>query len=151
MGGLAARTGPYHDDFGRAAAVTAADLMSAPSVTTTPGESVTGAARLMYNARVKRLPVVSEDGHLAGIVSRADVLSVYGRPDDEIGAEITKNVIKNGLRSDPGHFAVTVKDGIVTLEGRPETVDQARGILAEIWWVEGVVSVRDRLTYPEEM
>lgn len=151
MGGRAARTAAYHDDFGRAAAVTAADLMSTPPVTITPGESVTGAARLMYNARVKRLPVVSEDGHLAGIISRADVLSVYGRPDDEIGAEITKNVITNGLRSDPGRFTVTVKDGIVTLEGRPETVDQARGILAEIWRVEGVVSVRDRLTYPEGM
>jgi CBS domain-containing protein len=151
MGGRAVRTGSYHDDFGRAAAVTAVDLMSTPPVTITPGESVTGAARLMYNARVKRLPVVSEEGRLAGIISRADVLSVYGRPDDEIGAEITKNVITNGLRSDPGRFTVTVKDGIVTLEGRPETVDQARGILAEIWRVEGVVSVRDRLTYPEGM
>ena len=151
MGGLAAQTGPYHDDFGRAAAVTAADLMSTPPVTVRPGESVVGAARLMYNTRVKRLPVVSEDGHLAGIISRADVLSVYGRPDDEIGEEVTKNVIVNGFRSGPGRFAVRVKDGIVTLEGRPGTVEQARDILAGIWRIEGVVSVRDRLTYPEGM
>jgi hypothetical protein len=47
------------------------------------------------------------------------VLSVYGRPDDEIGEEITKNVILNEFLSDPGCFTVTVKDGIVTLEGRP--------------------------------
>jgi CBS domain-containing protein len=53
MGGLAAQPGPYHDDFARAAAVTAADLMTTPPVTITPGEPVTGAARLMYNARVK--------------------------------------------------------------------------------------------------
>jgi hypothetical protein len=39
----------------------------------------------------------------------------------------------------------------VTLEGHPETVRQGRDILAEIWRVEGVVSVRDRLTYPEGM
>jgi hypothetical protein len=39
----------------------------------------------------------------------------------------------------------------VTLEGRPETVQQDRDILAEIWRVEGVVSVRDRLTYPGGM
>jgi CBS domain-containing protein len=45
----------------------------------------------------------------------------------------------------------TVKDGIVTLEGRPETVRQGRDILAETWRVEGVVSVRDRLTYPDGM
>jgi predicted transcriptional regulator len=125
--------------------------MTTPPVTITPGEPVTGAARLMYNARVKRLPVVSENGHLAGIISRADVLSVYGRPDDEIGEEITKNVILNEFRSDLGCFTVTVKDGIVTLEGRPETVRQGRDILAEIWRVEGVVSVRDRLTYPDGM
>jgi hypothetical protein len=30
----------------------------------------------------------------------------------------------------------------------PETVQQGRDILAEIWRVEGIVSVRDRLTYP---
>jgi hypothetical protein len=39
----------------------------------------------------------------------------------------------------------------VTLEGYPETIRQGRDILAEIWRVEGVVSVRDRLTYPEGM
>lgn len=149
MGERAARPGPYHDDFARAAAVTAAGLMSTPPVTVTPGESVTGAARLMYNARVKRLPVVSEDGHLVGIISRADVLSVYGRPDDEIRQEITKNVIPNEFPGSPDCFTVTVRDGIVTLYGRPGTVRQGRDILAGIWRVEGVVSVRDRLTYPE--
>ena len=85
MGGRPARPGPYHDDFARAAAVTAADLMTTPPVTITPGDPVTSAARLMYNTGVKRLPVVSENGQLVGIISRADVLSVYGRPDDEIG------------------------------------------------------------------
>ena len=149
MGGRPARPGPYHDDFARAAAVTAADLMTTPPVTITPGDPVTSAARLMYNTGVKRLPVVSENGHLAGIISRADVLSIYGRPDDEIGQEITKNVIE--FQAGPDCFTVTVKDGIVTLEGRPETVRQGRDILAAAWRVEGVVSVRDRLTYPSGM
>ena len=151
MGGRPGRPGPYHDDFARAAAVTAADLMTTPPVTTTPGEPAADAARLMYNAGVKRLPVVSENGHLVGIISRADVLSVYSRPDDEIGEEITKNVIRHEFLRGPGCFTVTVKDGIVTLEGRPETVRQGRAILAEVWRVEGVVSVRDRLTYAEGM
>src|SRR6516164_9897174 len=64
-------------------AVTAAGLMSKPPVVVTPDEPVTRAARLMYNARVKRLPVVGQKGELVGIVSRADVLSVYNRPDGE--------------------------------------------------------------------
>jgi CBS domain-containing protein len=150
MGGRPGRPGPYHDDFARASAVTAADLMTTPPVTITPGEPAAGAARLMYNAGVKRLPVVSENGHLVGIISRADVLSIYNRPDDEIGAEITKNVIRYEFLKGPGCFTVTVKDGIVTLEG-PGTVQQGRAILAEVWRVEGVVSVRDRLTYAEGM
>src|SRR5580700_11015580 len=40
--------------------VTAAGLMTKPAVTIGPDEPVTHAARLMYNRRVKRLPVTSE-------------------------------------------------------------------------------------------
>jgi len=93
--------------------------------------------------------VVGENGQLVGIVSRADVLSVYSRPDEEIQQEITKNVILNGFFADPDRFTVTVTSGIATLEGRPETTARGREIVAETWHVEGVVSVRDRLTYPE--
>ena len=155
MGVQAARLGriagsPHHDEFAKAAAVTAADLMTKPPVVVTPDEPVTNAARLMYHGRVKRLPVVGEKGQLVGIVSRADVLSVYSRPDAEIQQEITKNVIQNEFFADPDQFAVSVKDGIVTLEGYPETAAAGRDIVAEAWHVEGVVSVRDRLTYPEE-
>jgi len=155
MGVQAVRLGriagsPYHDEFAKAAAVTAGDLMTKPPVVVTPDEPVTSAARLMYHGRVKRLPVVGEKGQLVGIVSRADVLSVYSRPDAEIQQEITKNVILNEFFANPDHFTVTVKDGIVTLEGYPENTARGRDIVAEAWHVEGVVSVRDRLTYPEE-
>jgi CBS domain-containing protein len=154
IGSQAARLGriagsPYHDEFAKAAAVTAADLMTEPPVVVTPDEPVTSAARLMYHGRVKRLPVVGEKGQLIGIVSRADVLSVYRRPDEEIRQEITKNVIINEFFADPDHFVVAVKDGIVTLEGYPESAAKGRDIVVEAWHVEGVVSVRDRLTYPE--
>jgi CBS domain-containing protein len=146
--GQAAGT-PQHDDFAKAAAVTAVDLMTKPPVVATPYELVTNAARLMYHGRVKRLPVVGPRGELVGIVSRSDVLSVYSRPDEEIRAEIVENVILNGLFADPDRFTVTVSSGIVTLEGRPETTARGREMVAEAWHVEGVVSVRDRLTYPE--
>ncbi len=154
MGVQAARLGhiagsPFHDEFAKAAAVTAGELMTKPPIVVTPDEPVTSAARLMYHARVKRLPVVGEKGQLVGIVSRADVLSVYSRPDEEIRQEIVKNVIANQFFADPDRFAVTVSSGIVTLEGHPESAMKGRDIVAEAWHVEGVVSVRDRLTYPE--
>jgi CBS domain-containing protein len=139
-----------HNDFAKAAGVSAASIMTRAPVTITPDEPVTSAARLMYSCKVKSLPVVTEHGYLVGIISRADVLSVYCRSAAEIGQEITRDVIMTEFRCDPSTFTVTVKDGIVTLQGRPYTAEQGRDILAAVWHVEGVVSVRDRLTYPEE-
>jgi CBS domain-containing protein len=136
----------HHREQAKAAALTAADLMTKPAVTIGPDESVSQAARLMYSRRVKRLPVVAHDGTLIGIVSRADVLSVYSRPDADIRQEIIQRLILETYLCDPAHFTVTVKDGIVTIEGAPETTDVGRDIIESAKHVEGVVAVRDRLT-----
>lgn len=132
----------------KAAAVTAADLMSAPPVTVGPHETVPHAARLMYSRRVKRLPVVDEEGHLIGIVSRADVLSVYSRPDADIRRDVIDNVIVAVVLTDPARFTVDVRDGVVTVTGEPENAVVGRDMIGEIRHVEGVVAVRDRLEYP---
>jgi len=137
----------HHREFSKAGGITVNDVMTRPAVTVTAGEPVTSAARLMYSCKVKRLPVVDSGGRLVGIVSRADVLSVYGRPDEEILVEI-RQVIRNDFLSDPARFTVTVKDGVVTIAGRPETAESGRGLVSAIWQVEGVVSVGDLLTYP---
>jgi CBS-domain-containing membrane protein len=138
----------HHREQAKAAGTTAGDLMTKPPVTVGPAEFVTRAARLMYERKVKRLPVVDDDGRLIGIVSRADVLSVYSRPDDDIRHEITEGVILDSLLCDPARFTVTVKDGIVTVAGTPETAVVGHDLIAEIRHVEGVVAVRDRLSYP---
>jgi CBS domain-containing protein len=137
-------------EHARASAVTAADLMTTPPVTIGPGETVTQAARLMYSRRVKRLPVISDDGTLIGIVSRADVLSVYSRPDADIQREIIQDLIVGRFLCDPDRFSVTVADGIVTIEGAPETDPAGRDIIDAARHVEGVVAVRDRLSYPQD-
>jgi CBS domain-containing protein len=138
----------YNREQAKAAALTAADLMTEPAVTIGPDEPVTHAARLMYSRRVKRLPVTDENGKLIGIVSRADVLSIYNRPDADIQHQIAQKLILETYQSDPARFTVTVKDGIVTIEGRPETTDAGRDLIEAARHVEGVVAVRDRLTYP---
>ena len=51
------------------------------------------AARLMQARQVKRLPVVDRNGKLAGIISRADMLSVFDRPDEQIRDEVVNAVI----------------------------------------------------------
>jgi CBS domain-containing protein len=130
--------------------VTAADLMTKPAVTIGPDEPASHAARLMYNKRVKRLPVIAGDGTLIGIVSRSDVLSVYRRPDTAIEHEITEDLILGRFCCDPARFDVTVKDGVVTLAGTPETALTGHGIVDAVRRMEGVVAVRDLLGYPSD-
>ena len=130
--------------------VTAADLMTRPAVTIGPDEPVTSAARLMYNQRVKRLPVISDDGRLVGIVTRSDVLSVYSRPDADIQHEIGQDLIVGVFLCDPARVTVSVTDGIVTIEGTAESTVVGRDVIEAARHVEGVVAVRDRLSYPAD-
>jgi CBS domain-containing protein len=100
----------------------------------------------MYDRRVKRLPVVDRAGRLLGIISRVDVLAVFDRLDEEIRDEIISQVIPR--LSEPSWYSVIVKDGVVTVEGTPETIPIGHEVLAQIRHVQGVVAVRDRLVYP---
>ena len=136
----------HHAGRAKAAGVTAADLMTSPAVTVGPGDTVEHAARLMCDRKVKRLPVVDQRGRPIGIISRSDLLTVFDRPDAEIREEIMSQVITG--RSEPSWYSVIVKDGVVTLEGTPETVAIGRDLVRRARHVQGVVAVRDRLVYP---
>jgi len=132
--------------FRKAAGVTAGDLMTSPAVTVGADDTVEHAAWLMYTRGLKRLPVVDAAGRLAGIVSRTDVLAVFDRPDEEIRQEIIDQVIPR--LSEPSWYSARVRDGIVTLEGTPETISIGHQVLDRVHRVQGVVAVRDRLAYP---
>jgi CBS domain-containing protein len=135
-----------HRSFRKAAGVMAGGLMTSPAVTVRADDTVERAARLMYSRGLKRLPVVDAAGRLTGIISRTDVLAVFDRPDEEIRLEITGQVIPR--LSEPSWYSVRVKEGIVTLEGTPETLSIGHEVLDQVLHVQGVVAVRDRLVYP---
>jgi CBS domain-containing protein len=137
-----------HKEQEKARGITAGDLMTAPPVTVGPHDTIEHAARLMYARRVKHLPVVDADQHLAGIISRADVLSVFDRSDADIREDIRTGVLRHEFFIDPDTFSVTVKDGVVTLAGQSETDEMGREIIRMARHVQGVVAVRDRLSYP---
>ena len=138
----------HHKDYKKSEGVTASDLMTHPAVTVRPEDSVEHAARLMYTLQVKRLPVVDAGGYLVGIVSRADVLTVFDRTDEEIHAEVVNEVILREFLVDPAMFTVAVADGVVTVRGNPETAELGRNLVTKIRRVQGVVAVRDELAYP---
>jgi len=136
----------HHAARAKAGGVTAADLMTSPAVTVGPGETVERAARLMYDRKIKRLPVVDPAGRPIGIISRTDVLAVFDRTDAEIREEIMSQVITG--RSEPSWYSVIVRDGVVTLEGTPETAAIGHALVRRARHVQGVVAVCDRLVYP---
>jgi CBS domain-containing protein len=136
----------HRQQLEKARATTATDLMTAPPIAVSPQDTVEDAARLMYLRRVKHLPVVNGDNHLVGIISRADVLSVYRRPDKDIRQEVRADVALSAPALDA--IEVAVRDGIVTLTGSAETCEMAHEIASRVRHIEGVVAVRGRLRYP---
>lgn len=131
----------------KATAVAAAGLMSHPPVTVRPYDLVSHAAHLMYDHKVRCLPVVDKDGRLTGMISRADVLAVFGRPDEQIHRAIIDKVIVKKFLADPARFTVTVTDGVVTLGGVPETAVVGQQIASAVRRMEGVIAVREEFTY----
>jgi CBS domain-containing protein len=128
----------------KAAGVTAGDLMTSPAVTIGPQATVEAAARLMYDRRIKRLPVVNSAGRLLGIIGRVDVLAVFSRPDDEIRDEIVHQALPATMLTLPRDLKVAVHDGIATISGGPLSDQTGRAIVDAARHVQGVVAVRDR-------
>jgi CBS domain-containing protein len=137
-------------DVRRAEGLTAGDLMSREAVTVSPGDPVEQAARLMHFLKIKRLPVVNSGGELVGIVSRSDLLAVFDRPDEDIRKGIVDTMLRHEFRLDPRQFRVTVEDGLVTVEGTPETAALGHALVRKARHVPGVVAVQDRLSYPDD-
>jgi CBS-domain-containing membrane protein len=54
------------------------DVMSSPAITTGPGADIREVALTLDEKRIKRLPVVDEQGRLIGVISRADIVRVIG-------------------------------------------------------------------------
>ncbi|GGN79800.1 hypothetical protein GCM10011579_064660 [Streptomyces albiflavescens] len=135
-------------DLAKAGAVTAEELMSTPAVTVHADAALAEAARVMALRNVKRLPVVSAEGLLEGVVSRGDLLKVFLRPDNELADEIRRDVVEPLFPApvEPVHIAVA--EGVATLTGRVRLGDAARIPLAArlARGVEGVVRVDCRLT-----
>ncbi|WP_225829914.1 CBS domain-containing protein [Streptomyces sp. NK08204] len=135
-------------DVRKADAVTVEDLMTAPAVTVQPGATLAHAARLMARNRVKRLPVVGDDGTLKGIVSRSDLLKVFLRDDEDIAEEVRREVVVRLFGTGLVPVGVEVCDGVVTLAGRVDDTRLVPLALLLTRTVPGVVDVRSALTGP---
>ena len=48
----------------------------------------------------------------------------------------------------PARFTVAVTDGVVAIQGTPESAELGHNLVTKIRHITGVVAVRDELTYP---
>ncbi|MGW1071201.1 CBS domain-containing protein [Streptomyces sp. NPDC002537] len=136
------------DDLAKAGAKTAEDLMNTPAVTVHACASVAEAARTMARKRVKRLPVVDGEGKLTGIVSRADLLKVYLRDDEDIAREVREEIVARLFRNRRPAIEVQVAEGVVTLSGSLDDSTVLPLVMRLVRAVDGVVSVDLQLATP---
>lgn len=125
---------------------TAKELMTSPAITVTPTTTIAKAARLMARVRVRTLPVVDRDNVLQGVVTRADLVRLFLRPDADIRRDVERDVLRSDdhRRSD---VHVTVDEGVVTLHGHVEQEVTARRLVYEAGRIAGVVDVVDAMQF----
>jgi CBS domain-containing protein len=133
-------------DLAKAGAVTAEQLMSSPAVTVHADATLAEAARIMALRHIERLPVVTADGVLEGVVSRGDLLKVFLRADDDLADEIRRDVLDVLFPAPVEPVHVTVAEGVVTLTGRVPDGTRIPPAVRMVRAVEGVVAVDCRLT-----
>jgi CBS domain-containing protein len=131
-------------------ALTAGELMTKEVEVIAPSASVGAAARLMFQRRIKHLPVISGSRRLVGIVSRADILRMFLRSDESIRKEVTALLNEMPLLG-RGRVQVAVTDGIVRLDGVVESGSLTSLLIRLVRAVPGVVGVENESTLVYEL
>ena len=122
-------------------AQTVGEVMTRRPVVIDQDSDVTEAARKMAEHGVKRLPVVTPDGRVVGIVSRSDIVMAFARPDEVIEDEIRNDIVERILLLDPQSISVSVDEGSVKLSGTVPNRSDARILEELVSRLEGVTSV----------
>jgi CBS domain-containing protein len=135
------------EPHGPPAAETVGEVMTVQVLTVAPEASLSEAARIMTSRRVKRLPVVGPDGALLGVISRADVVNAFTKPDEVIEDEIREDIIRRLLFLDPAVVQVSVTDGVVSLTGVLENRTEAHLLEELTRRIDGVIRVDSHLTF----
>jgi CBS domain-containing protein len=146
-GRLLGRLRPDRARARKLAARTAGEAMSAPAITIEANRSVAEAAQLLAGNGIKRLPVVDENGTLVGIVTRADLVRAFARPDREIEQEIREDVVLRALWIEDPRLEIRVERGEVRLAGKLQNRSDAELLQRFAARVPGVVSVHSTLRW----
>jgi CBS domain-containing protein len=127
---------------------TCGDAMTRDLATAREGDPLSTLLTQMAERRVKRLPVVTGEGRMVGIVSRSDVIRALAgagqSPDVAVRRHITGRVASDVMRTDivplreSEALEQTVHAVVTTSAGRVAVVDERNRVV-------GVIAVRDLL------
>ena len=131
----------------KAVASIASEVMTTRVVPVSPGTSLGEAAWLMHKHHVPCLPVMADDGTLAGVVTPRDLLRAFLRPDEDIRREIVHEVLPACLGARLTLVHVAVRDGVVTVTGEVERKSLVALVLPLVRSVDGVVDASADLSY----
>ncbi|MDX2342910.1 MAG: CBS domain-containing protein [Acidimicrobiia bacterium] len=120
------------------------EAMTKDPITVEAAMLVREAARSMKRHRTKRVPVVTDEGKLAGILSRADVMKIFARKDEAISVDVAE--ILHRYRFDHQVEAVTV-EGRVTMSGEVEHRLGAELIEEVLFRILGVIEVDNQVEW----
>jgi CBS domain-containing protein len=131
----------------KAEGTVASEVMTSPAITVPADTTLSEAARMMQKKNVRRLVVVDQRGHIAGIVSRSNLLQVFLRTDDELRDEIVGALVPALALSSPEGIGVDVRSNIVTLSGEVDRKSDVEILTRLARELDGVVDVVDHLKY----
>jgi CBS domain-containing protein len=126
------------------------DVMTPNPVFVRPETSLLKAAELMLQKRVKRLPVLQDDA-LVGVISRFDLLikladKLVDRLEEVDDVEI-EAAIAAAMKQEPWApktgVEIRVKGGIVKLEGRVFSEEEAHALRILVENTSGVIELQD--------
>ena len=137
--------------------VRAKDVMTQPAITVAPDAELAEVVRVLDAKRIKRVFVVDE-GRLAGVITRADLLrALQARKalaakavlpnDKDIRSRVLQEIGKQADWTSGAVLNVQVGEGIVYLWGIVENESQRKALLLLVEGVPGVKSVVPHLAH----
>ncbi len=122
----------------KAAGRTVGEVMTRHVVSAEETTPVCELAARMVRHQVNRLPIV-RGREVVGIVTRADILKVFLRSDEELAAE-AQQVIGDFLRATE-EVRVSVRRGVLTLRGRLASPGRRGALLQRLEKINGLIAV----------
>lgn len=139
-------------DFVKSHGRKASEVMTKPVIFVTPDAPLAEVVRLMERHRIKRLLVIQQ-GKLAGLVTRADLLRAlvdhHGVSPAATSDRELRDRIDTMLRGEDwavsAYVNVTVENGVVHLWGTVESAAQREALMLAVRGVPGVRDVEPHL------